>query len=66
MTRHSVSIAYFGLITAVACTSETRSGAARTSEANAAITTISHGESVELIDYLIAGQRTVFEYTADW
>jgi hypothetical protein len=30
------------------------------------IATISRGENVRLSDYLVPGQRTVFEYTADW
>lgn len=30
------------------------------------IDTISHGETVELGQYLIPGERTIFEFTADW
>jgi len=30
------------------------------------VETVSHGERIEIEDYLIAGRWTVIEFTADW
>jgi len=35
-------------------------------EAGSLVETISHGERVELERYLVPGQRTIVEFTADW
>lgn len=39
---------------------------ARGAEAGAKIQTLSTGEEIQLARHLVAGQRTVVEFTADW